>query len=174
MCSVLPAPCHAGRQRFPALRGRPKRRLQTLRVKRRLRGGERVSKQKCISLFDDQLEVVSFLNDEQLGRVVRAAMQFMRDGTDACFDGCEGMFYRVLLAQFVRQQIDQKNRACRCKRENRENRGSKSRNPSGRIEKEPKRNKGGSRGAQPNITVFRDKRNKRPSIFGGKAFSIEW
>ena len=36
-------------------------------------------------------------------------MQFMRDGTDACFDGCEGMFYRVLLAQFVRQQIDQKN-----------------------------------------------------------------
>ena len=83
--------------------------MQTLRVKRRLRGGERVAKQKCISLFDDQLEVVSFLNDEQLGRVVRAAMQFMRDGTDACFDGCEGMFYRVLLAQFVRQQIDQKN-----------------------------------------------------------------
>ncbi len=68
-----------------------------------------MAKQKCISLFDDQLEVVSFLNDEQLGRVVRAAMQFMRDGTDACFDGCEGMFYRVLLAQFVRQQIDQKN-----------------------------------------------------------------
>ena len=68
-----------------------------------------MAKQKCISLFDDQLEVVSFLDDEQLGRVVRAAMQFMRDGTDACFDGCEGMFYRVLLAQFVRQQIDQKN-----------------------------------------------------------------
>ena len=68
-----------------------------------------MAKQKCISLFDDQLEVVSFLDDEQLGRVVRAAMQFMRDGTDASFDGCEGMFYRVLLAQFVRQQIDQKN-----------------------------------------------------------------
>ena len=68
-----------------------------------------MAKQKCISLFDDQLEVVSFLDDEQLGRVVRAAMKFMRDGTDACFDGCEGMFYRVLLAQFVRQQVDQKN-----------------------------------------------------------------
>lgn len=68
-----------------------------------------MAKQRCISLFDDQLEVVSFLSDEQLGRVVRAAMQFMRNGTDACFDGCEGMFYRVLLAQFVRQQVDQKN-----------------------------------------------------------------
>ena len=137
-----------------------------------------MAKQKCISLFDDQLEVVSFLDDEQLGRVVRAAMKFMRDGTDACFDGCEGMFYRVLLAQFVRQQVDQKNGLAganaRIEKANRE--AEKANRETHREESRKNREeiRGGSRGAQPDTTVFRNKRNNRPSIFAGKAFSIEW
>ena len=45
-----------------------------------------MAKRECVNLFDDQLEVVSFLTDEQLGCAVRAAMQFVRDGAEPKLD----------------------------------------------------------------------------------------
>ena len=62
-----------------------------------------MAKQKYIPLFDDQLEVISFLSDEQLGSAVRAVMQFMRSGEERELDGITGMFYQVLRAQYLRQ-----------------------------------------------------------------------
>ena len=55
-----------------------------------------MAKQKYIPLFDDQLEVISFLTDEQLGGAVRAAMQYMRSGEESVLEGMAGMFYQVL------------------------------------------------------------------------------
>lgn len=63
-----------------------------------------MAKQKYIPLFDDQLEVISFLSDEQLGGAVRAAMQYMRSGEEFVLEGMAGMFYQVLRAQYFRQQ----------------------------------------------------------------------
>ena len=63
-----------------------------------------MAKQKYIPLFDDQLEVISFLTDEQLGGAVRAAMQYMRSGEEFVLEGMAGMFYQVLRAQYFRQQ----------------------------------------------------------------------
>ena len=63
-----------------------------------------MAKQKYIPLFDDQLEVISFLTDEQLGGAVRAAMQYMRSGEESVLEGMAGMFYHVLRAQYFRQQ----------------------------------------------------------------------
>ena len=63
-----------------------------------------MAKQKYIPLFDDQLEVISFLSDEQLGGAVRAAMQYMRSGEESVLEGMAGMFYQVLRAQYFRQQ----------------------------------------------------------------------
>ena len=63
-----------------------------------------MAKQKYIPLFDDQLEVISFLTDEQLGGAVRAAMQYMRSGEEPILEGLAGMFYQVLRAQYFRQQ----------------------------------------------------------------------
>lgn len=63
-----------------------------------------MAKQKYIPLFDDQLEVISFLSDEQLGGAVRAAMQYMRNGEESVLEGMAGMFYQVLRAQYFRQQ----------------------------------------------------------------------
>lgn len=63
-----------------------------------------MAKQKYIPLFDDQLEVISFLTDEQLGGAVRAAMQYMRSGEESVLEGMAGMFYQVLRAQYFRQQ----------------------------------------------------------------------
>ena len=57
-----------------------------------------MAKQKYIPLFDDQLEVISFLTDEQLGGAVRAAMQYMRSGEEPILEGLAGMFYQVLRA----------------------------------------------------------------------------
>lgn len=68
-----------------------------------------MAKQKHIPLFDDQLEVVNFLSDQELGAAVRAAMQFMRDGSECELPGCTGMLYEVLKAQFLRQQKDVEN-----------------------------------------------------------------
>ena len=65
-----------------------------------------MAKRECVNLFDDQLEVVSFLTDEQLGRAVRAAMQFVRDGAEPKLDGPAGMFFQMLRAQCVRQHED--------------------------------------------------------------------
>ena len=63
-----------------------------------------MAKQKYIPLFDDQLEVISFLTDEQLGGAVRAAMQYMRSGEESVLEGMAGMFCQVLRAQYFRQQ----------------------------------------------------------------------
>lgn len=68
-----------------------------------------MAKQKYIPLFDDQLEVISFLSDEQLGGAVRAAMQYMRNGEETVLEGMTGMFYQVLRAQYFRQQGFQQN-----------------------------------------------------------------
>lgn len=62
-----------------------------------------MARQKYIPLFDDQLEVISFLSDAQLGSAVRAAMGFVRYGTEPALDGITGMFYQVLRAQYLRQ-----------------------------------------------------------------------
>ena len=50
--------------------------------------------------FDDQLEVISFLTDEQLGGAVRAAMQYMRSGEESVLEGWRGCFYRAASAVF--------------------------------------------------------------------------
>lgn len=71
--------------------------------------GKLMAKQKYLPLFDDQLEAVAFLTDEQLGSVVRAAMRFMRNGEQSTFDGVAGMFYQVLRAQYIRQYGFQQN-----------------------------------------------------------------
>ncbi len=59
-----------------------------------------MAKQKYIPLFDDQLEVISFLSDEQLGGAVRAAMQYMRSGEETVLEGVAGMFYHVFFLCF--------------------------------------------------------------------------
>ncbi len=68
-----------------------------------------MAKQKYLPIFDDQLEAVAFLTDEQFGSVVRAVMRFMRNGEESTFDGAAGMFYQVLRAQYIRQYGFQQN-----------------------------------------------------------------
>lgn len=68
-----------------------------------------MAKQKYLPIFDDQLEAVAFLTDEQFGSVVRAVMRFMRNGEENTFDGVAGMFYQVLRAQYIRQYGFQQN-----------------------------------------------------------------
>lgn len=68
-----------------------------------------MAKQKYLPIFDDQLEAVAFLTDEQFGSVVRAVMRFMRNGDESTFDGAAGMFYQVLRAQYIRQYGFQQN-----------------------------------------------------------------
>lgn len=68
-----------------------------------------MAKQKYLPIFDDQLEAVAFLTDEQFGSVVRAVMRFMRNGEESTFDGVAGMFYQVLRAQYIRQYGFQQN-----------------------------------------------------------------
>lgn len=68
-----------------------------------------MAKQKYLPIFDDQLEAVAFLTDEQFGSVVRAVMRFMRNGEENAFDGVAGMFYQVLRAQYIRQYGFQQN-----------------------------------------------------------------
>lgn len=68
-----------------------------------------MAKQKHLPIFDDQLEAVAFLTDEQFGSVVRAVMRFMRNGEENTFDGVAGMFYQVLRAQYIRQYGFQQN-----------------------------------------------------------------
>lgn len=68
-----------------------------------------MAKQKYLPIFDDQLEAVAFLTDEQFGSVVRAVMRFMRNGEENTFDGVAGMFYQVLCAQYIRQYGFQQN-----------------------------------------------------------------
>lgn len=68
-----------------------------------------MAKQKYLPIFDDQLEAVAFLTDEQFGSVVRAVMRFMRNGEESTLDGAAGMFYQVLRAQYIRQYGFQQN-----------------------------------------------------------------
>lgn len=68
-----------------------------------------MAKQKYLPIFDDQLEAVAFLTDEQFGSVVRAVMRFMRNGEENTFDGVAGMFYQILRAQYIRQYGFQQN-----------------------------------------------------------------
>ena len=41
-----------------------------------------MAKKKHIPLFDDQLEMLELLTDQEVGQAVLAAMRFMRSGTE--------------------------------------------------------------------------------------------
>ena len=65
-----------------------------------------MAKRKHIPLFDDQLEILELLTDQEVGQAVLAAMRFMRSGTEAGLTGGAGVVYQMLRAQFVRNQND--------------------------------------------------------------------
>lgn len=62
--------------------------------------------EKHIPLFDDQLEMLELLTDQEVGQAVLAAMRFMRSGTETDLTGGAGVVYQVLRAQFIRNQND--------------------------------------------------------------------
>ena len=63
-----------------------------------------MAKKKHIPLFDDQLEMLELLTDQEVGQAVLAAMRFMRSGTETDLTGGAGVVYQVLRAQFIRNQ----------------------------------------------------------------------
>ena len=63
-----------------------------------------MAKRKYMPLFDDQLEVLELLTDQEVGQAVLAAMRFMRSGTEADLSGGAGVVYQVLRAQFIRSR----------------------------------------------------------------------
>ena len=65
-----------------------------------------MAKRKHIPLFDDQLEILELLTDQEVGQAVLAAMRFMRSGAEADLTGGAGVVYQMLRAQFVRNQND--------------------------------------------------------------------
>ena len=65
-----------------------------------------MAKKKHIPLFDDQLEMLELLTDQEVGQAVLAAMRFMRSGTETDLTGGAGVVYQVLRAQFIRNQND--------------------------------------------------------------------
>lgn len=65
-----------------------------------------MAKKKHIPLFDDQLEILELLTDQEVGQAVLAAMHFMRSGAEADLTGGAGVVYQMLRAQFVRNQND--------------------------------------------------------------------
>ena len=65
-----------------------------------------MAKKKHIPLFDDQLEILELLTDQEVGQAVLAAMRFMRSGAEADLTGGAGVVYQMLRAQFVRNQND--------------------------------------------------------------------
>ena len=65
-----------------------------------------MAKKKHIPLFDDQLEILELLTDQEVGQAVLAAMRFMRSGTEADLTGGAGVVYQMLRAQFIRHQSD--------------------------------------------------------------------
>lgn len=65
-----------------------------------------MAKRKHIPLFDDQLEILELLTDQEVGQAVLAAMRFMRSGIEADLTGGAGVVYQMLRAQFVRNQND--------------------------------------------------------------------
>lgn len=62
--------------------------------------------EKHIPLFDDQLEMLELLTDQEVGQAVLADMRFMRSGTETDLTGGAGVVYQVLRAQFIRNQND--------------------------------------------------------------------
>ena len=65
-----------------------------------------MTRKKHIPLFDDQLEMLELLTDQEVGQAVLAAMRFMRDGAEADLTGGAGVVYQMLRAQYVRRQND--------------------------------------------------------------------
>ena len=65
-----------------------------------------MAKKKHIPLFDDQLEMLELLTDQEVGQAVLADMRFMRSGTETDLTGGAGVVYQVLRAQFIRNQND--------------------------------------------------------------------
>ena len=63
-----------------------------------------MAKKKHIPLFDDQLEMLELLTDQEVGQAVLAAMRFMRSGTETDLTGGAGVVYQVLRAQFIRTE----------------------------------------------------------------------
>lgn len=57
-----------------------------------------MAKKKHIPLFDDQLEMLELLTDQEVGQAVLAAMRFMRSGTETDLTGGAGVVYQVLRA----------------------------------------------------------------------------
>lgn len=49
-----------------------------------------MAKRKHIPLFDDQLEILELLTDQEVGQAVLAAMRFMRSGAEADLTGGAG------------------------------------------------------------------------------------
>ena len=49
-----------------------------------------MAKKKHIPLFDDQLEMLELLTDQEVGQAVLAAMRFMRSGTETDLTGGAG------------------------------------------------------------------------------------
>ena len=50
-----------------------------------------MAKRKHIPLFDDQLEILELLTDQEVGQAVLAAMRFMRSGAEADLTGGAGV-----------------------------------------------------------------------------------
>ena len=55
-----------------------------------------MAKKKHIPLFDDQLEMLELLTDQEVGQAVLAAMRFMRSGTETDLTGGAGVVYQML------------------------------------------------------------------------------
>ena len=58
-----------------------------------------MAKRKHIPLFDDQLEILELLTDQEVGQAVLAAMRFMRSGAEADLTGGAGVVYQMLRAR---------------------------------------------------------------------------
>ena len=63
-----------------------------------------MAKRKYMPLFDDQLEILELLTDQEVGQAVLAAMRFMRSGIEADLTGGAGVVYQMLRAQFIRSR----------------------------------------------------------------------
>lgn len=65
-----------------------------------------MAKKKHIPLFDDQLEMLELLTDQEVGQAVLAAMRFMRSGTETDLTGRRRGGLSGAAAQFIRNQND--------------------------------------------------------------------